>query len=196
MSDTPGEQTSITITVRSEPFHGEPEGAKEFFEAVGRLTFLWGRFEVHFSSELIQIIQMLFELGEAHEVPISWKRRVKLWRRGFDHIPELAKFRPQAISYIERVMDISKRRNALLHGSWNGFNPGLPLTAKMTSIRPGAETSKLFFDMPSHNVTLADLLEMQRLADNLNTQLLGFGWAISERFHAQFPPPQPPTSTA
>lgn len=178
MTDVP-EDGHVTLTVKSAPFMGDPEGAEKFYEAVGRLTFLWGRFEVHFTMLVLDIIQILGHMGEDHEVPISWKRRAELWRRGFNKIPELEVAREWAHEYVERAMAAANRRHALTHGSWNGFTNTSPLTAKLTSIRP-ARGHLGMFQIPSHEVTIDELLELQIVTDRLNTALMRPGRLLGQ----------------
>jgi hypothetical protein len=45
MTETPDPKAALTITVRSATFHFDPPYATSFYEAMGRIVFLWGRFE-------------------------------------------------------------------------------------------------------------------------------------------------------
>lgn len=189
---------SIKATLRSDPFLNDPLNAGELYEAVGRYIRVWSHLEEHFNSNLIVMLghravaPLRNELKLDEDGPVSFKRKLKHWRRLWSNIPEFARFKTGALQFADQIGDANKDRNTLLHNAWQEFTNHDTLTVKSASwaLRSG----KLITATTSFGV--ADVRNMMQTADALNTRLLMFTFVLaktSRPIEAAGTPPPPET---
>ena len=159
------------LAVTSTPFRGEPEGAASYYEALGRATVLWGRFELHFSSCLMIILGLPEAVPITEPLPISWKKRAALWRRAFNTLPILAPFKKSALELIDEVMDGIGDRHFLSHAHWGEFVSSDPLTVKACTVAPRKGTANIV-EMAWYHIPIDMLRAITTKADDFNSQLL------------------------
>ena len=178
----PNERKSVTITIHSEPFHDDPEGAESYYTALGRALVLWGRFENH----LFQTLLAINNLPEAEplrprELPVSFKQQAKLWRKFFRSLPVLASMRDAAPTLISDAGDANQDRAVIVHGHFNGFITDDPLTARFNIQRHKGE--KIIFE--HYDVPISALENMVNTFDALNTRMLPIGWKVASLYWRQ-----------
>lgn len=171
----PAAKRTLEITVKSTPFIDDPANASEYYAALGRALFLWGRFENCFVNALM-IIRNLPEAKHLDgEFPVSWKRRAELWRRAFKELPRLGAHREKALALIRDAMEAQRVRVIFFHGDWQEFTATDPLTAKV--IMTTHKKDKVTFT--TYQASLAQIEEFCRECDALNVRLLELFWALS-----------------
>lgn len=164
---------SVTLRIRSTPFAHDPEGAAQFYEALGRAVFLWGRFDACFSMALL-CIHNLPETApfREKELPIAWTKRSKYWRKAFNSIPRLAPFKRSAITFIDDVMEAVEDRHVLTHSNWDEMKiVDGQLKARARSMKPRKGDAEIL-EFRSYDVTLDTLAAIASTADALNTRLV------------------------
>jgi hypothetical protein len=45
----------VTLRIKDAPFAGDPDNADDFYTALGKFIIVWGRFEMHVSTTLLNI---------------------------------------------------------------------------------------------------------------------------------------------
>jgi hypothetical protein len=115
----------LRITAHSTPHQLDPPNAEEFYAALGMLVVAWGRFEGHFSGALLQILALPESRQIAEALPISWKKRAKLWRKAFATLPSLQPMQGAATAFIETAMRELQSRNVVAHAIWDEFLTGV-----------------------------------------------------------------------
>lgn len=116
----------VRITAHATPHDSDPANANELYAALGMLIVAWGRFEGHFNGALIQILSLPEAANIAEALPISWKRRAKLWRTAFRTLSSLQSMQGAAEAYIERVMLEIQSRHVVSHAIWDAFVADAP----------------------------------------------------------------------
>src|SRR5438309_1249006 len=107
--------TLLRIAAHATPHQLDPPNADEFYAMLGKFTVAWSRFEGHFSGVLLQILAMPEAALLAQALPLSWKRRAKVWRRAFNTIPLLYPMQCSALGFIQMVMDEVQSRHIGVH---------------------------------------------------------------------------------
>lgn len=171
----PAAKKTVRITVKSTPFADDPPNASEYYAALGRALFLWGRFENCFVNTLMIIRNMPEAQHLDGEFPVSWKRRATLWRRAFKELPRLQQYREKASALINDAMEAARVRVIFFHGDWQEFTSADPLTAKviMTTHKKEMVTFK------TYHASLAQIEDFAAECDALNIRLLELFWALS-----------------
>jgi hypothetical protein len=170
---------TFTANVKSTPWAKEPPGADVFYAALGRVYFLWGRFETHLQMTILGI----WNLPEAtalndkfkNEIPVSMKKRAKFWRVAFRELPRLQRYQEAANKLMDEAMEGARRRSILLHSSWGDFESTDPWTAMVTIHRHRGD----MLYVETYRITLPKLQEMAEDFDNLNTLLVPLSWNIA-----------------
>ena len=171
----PAAKKTLQITVKSTPFIDDPANASEFYAALGRALFLWGRFENCFVNALMIIRNMPEAQHLDAEFPVSWKRRAELWRRAFKDLPRLHQYRDKANALIRDAMEAQRVRVIFFHGDWQEFTSSDPLTAKV--IMTTHKKDKVTF--ATYTASLAQIEDFASECDALNIRLLELFWALS-----------------
>jgi hypothetical protein len=116
----------LRITAHNTPHQSDPPNADEFYAAVGRFTVAWGRFEGHFTAAMLQILSLPEAVHLTRAVPISWKKRAKLWRDAFNGVDSLRPLQARALGFIQRVMSEIEDRHLGAHAIWDEFVASAP----------------------------------------------------------------------
>lgn len=165
---------SITIGIKSTPFAGDGEGATEFYEALGRVVCLWGRFEYVLTTDLLVISNLPGAEALRRPLPISWKRKVSLWSDAFKTLPALEGWKEAGLQFIADANDVAQDRHVLQHSHWWGFQSRDPLLSEFSMIRQRKD--KIVF--LSYKVTLDLLHETINKIDSLNCRLLPLSFKL------------------
>jgi hypothetical protein len=193
---------SIQVTLKSDPFIDDPPRAGELYEAVGRYIRVWSHLEDHFSSVLISmlhhrmVVPLMDQLKLDKEGPVSFKRKLKLWRRLWCNVPAFVKFSDAALEFATAIGNANDDRNTLLHNAWQEFTDENALAVRSSSWL--LRERKLTTRRVSFN--LAQVQEMMADADALNTRLLSFMFLVIKTGQPllpseavkPYPPKQPP----
>jgi hypothetical protein len=164
----------LRITAHNTPHQSDPPNADEFYAAVGRFTVAWGRFEGHFTAAMLQILSLPEAVHLTRAVPISWKKRAKLWRDAFNGVDSLRPLQARALGFIQRVMSEIEDRHLGAHAIWDEFVASAPeptIRARMISPRRGGPS---IIDVIDYEVELWRLKLALVVANNLNIELLEF----------------------
>jgi len=102
MPDPDNPSEVLKLPIHSAPFGKDPPYAWSFYEALGRMLILWGRFEHFFDLYLRALIQVALERGIEEEMQISFKRRATLFKRLVRDIPEISNKLDEARRHIYR----------------------------------------------------------------------------------------------
>lgn len=169
-------KTSVSFTLTSTPFADDPPEAGDYYEALGRAMVLWGRFENHFSN-CIMLIRTTPE-GRAIELehPISWKKRAAFWRKAFNTLPDLAKWKDHALKLISDAMSVAQERHIITHGDWGEFISNDPPTVQVKMWRHKQDDLLI----QTYAVTIDDLNDIAAKADGLNTRLVAYMWNLAQ----------------
>jgi hypothetical protein len=127
----------INVTVKSDPFLGDPPNADVFHAAVGRAVRLWGRLEGHLDHVLLSLTLLpeAKALGtiSPREMPVSMKKKAEMWRRAFRTLACLQPARHRAMLLMTDMMDSAQARVVLVHSLWHGFISLDPLTVRWSA---------------------------------------------------------------
>ena len=106
----------------------------------------------------------------SHKLPAQWENRKKLWISALKVIPSLAHLELDASKLLDEIIDISQDRNLLVHGMWEEFQPGTPLTIEVVSIKYQKSTRDgLLFSR--HDITVDILKKITERINEYNKQL-------------------------
>jgi hypothetical protein len=172
----------INVTVKSEPFLGDPPDADVFHAAVGRAVRLWGRLEGHLDHVLLSLTLLpeAKALGtiSPREMPVSMKKKAEMWRQAFRTLVCLQPARHRAMLLMTDMMDSAQARGVLVHSLWHGFISLDPLTVEMVGWKhKGARSIR-----STYKVDLPEVERHVRNFDRLNTRLLLIGLFIDSLF--------------
>lgn len=171
----PKKTTSVTFSVKSTPFIDDPDNAGEYYEALGRAIFLWGRFENGFNMCLMIVRNIPGGDKLMPEFPLAWKRKAQTWRKAFNTLPELAEWKANALRLITDATDTAQERHALFHGDWGEFTSDEPLTAQLTTWKHKGKG----YIIGRREVSIDHLHAFAAEADRLNTRLVPYMWNLS-----------------
>ena len=184
--------TTVRLAVHSTPFAGDTPFAPAFYEAIGRVVVLWGRFETNFDGDLLMYTNIARRYGIERQMQFSLARKTKLLRQLFRDVPV---FQPY-LSDIRRLAcdidDASKDRNLLLHSHVGAFRAGDAPVLELENHRHEADQ----FIISKASVTLADLESLASIIDNLNTRLIPFSWNLNRYQDEAGGKAQPPIRAA
>jgi hypothetical protein len=121
----------VTFDVASLPFDKDPPHAPQFYEALGRLVVLWGRFEHHLETSLRTLIAVAKTHGIEQEMYASFGRNAKAFRELYRDVPPLAHQYKDADALMTRAEDTGEERNRLIHSSMNGWGDTDPPFIKL-----------------------------------------------------------------
>lgn len=122
-ADDPETEPTLVWDLESRPFDEEPDYAPKFYEAIGRIVYLWGRCEYLLDMHLTTMLRIARIKGIEAEMQLELGRKVKLMRelhrkcypdakdKGLDHI-------------LTEIMKVSRDRNLLIHSEYEKFEDG------------------------------------------------------------------------
>jgi hypothetical protein len=166
---------SIQLTIRSAPFLSEPQGAAAYYESMGRVVALWGRFESHFGHDLLTITTLKGGNKLLTPFPRAFQKKIDAWKMCFDRVKVLKPYKKVAREFAALVKPIARKRNIVAHGSFWTFVSESPLTGEFQMIVWRGNK----FGFQKHHCTLEEMQQMAVHIDNLNTQLTRFSFVLS-----------------
>lgn len=187
---------TLTLSVTSTPFAGDTPTAPQFYEAIGRVVVLWGRFEHHFDGDLLMCSNIAFHrYGIEREMQISLRRKTKLMRELFRIVPVFQPLLPICEALADDIDDASDDRNLLLHSHGGYIRASDPPILELYNHRH--RSGKLIIS--TARVTLAQLANLAATIDGLNTRMLALTFNLG-RYQdwpgdvgGKAPPPSPLT---
>lgn len=182
------EQGLLRIAIEHTPSPTDPEGADEFYKALGILVVAWGRLEGHFVTCLLTLLNLPGgkELGE--RLPMQFDERATVWRKAFEKMVPLQPFRENALRLLEEIKDVASDRNAVVHALWEKFEPGEPLSIGILTIKHKNKT-KNGLETRRNKVTTAMLREVGEKANRLNLTLIPLSTFLTWYRSEMNPPP-------
>ena len=178
----------LKITIEHTPSPSDPEGADEFYTALGILIVAWGRLEGHFVVCLLMLLNLPGGKALGDQLPMQFDRRATVWRKAFETMPALQAFRDVALDFLAEIKDVASDRNTVVHALWEPFAPNEPLTIDIVTIRHKNKT-KDGLDVRRHTVTTAMLKEIGEKANRLNLTLTRLSQFLTRYRSSQNPPP-------
>lgn len=127
--------TLFRLVLERTPSPSDPEGAAEFYQAIGTLIVAWGRLETHFLTCIIAILQIHPTSGLTKKLPNAWDERAKIWKDAFRTSPDLKPYGDSAMQFLDEMQNVAELRNIIVHGLWEGFSAGPPISAQVMRIK-------------------------------------------------------------
>jgi hypothetical protein len=161
----------IRIQVENTPAASDPVGAHGYYEMLGMTMMALGRLEGHFNVCLLIIMNLpgAEELG--FMLYISWKKRAKMWRKGFEAAPSLQYHKDGALALLTEIVDVMQDRHALAHAIWENFVPGQELGVAALNLKHKNGTTD-GLEHRRDTITMSMLTKILRKANILNRELL------------------------
>jgi hypothetical protein len=183
--DKPG---MLRITIEHTPSPTDPEGADDFYKALGIMIVAWGRLEGQFVLCLLMLLNLPGgnELGD--QLPMPFDRRATLWRKAFETMVPLQPFREIALELLAEIKDVAHDRHTVVHALWEPFAPTEPPSIGIVTIKPRNKT-KNGIDIRRDTATTAMLREIGEKADRLNLALAPLSQFLTWYRSSQNPPP-------
>jgi len=177
----------LRICVERTPSPNDPKGADEFYKAIGLLIVAWGRLEGHF----VMCLLMLLASSEGRlgkRLPMTWKERGTVWRKGFESIAALRPFKDAALKLLAEIEDVAQDRHAVAHALWERFRPEDHPTIDAVMIKAKPKT-KDGLDVRRFPVKLSALKEVGERINKLNMALLPLSTFLTRYRSSLKPPP-------
>jgi hypothetical protein len=165
----------ISYQIESHPFQDDPPYALDFYDALGRLVVLWGRFEHHLESNLRVLIAVAKTFGIEQEMYVSFSRKTKTFRGLYRDCAPLSPEYKAADALMTRAEDISEQRNRLIHSIVNGWGDGDPPYIKLRCYYHEKKQLR-GLDIEA---TISDIKDVYNAADKLNTNMM----ALTNNLH-------------
>jgi len=131
----PDPDVIAAIQKRTVPFTDDPTYARTFYDAMGRMVLLSGRLEKALDDLVIAGIVIAKDSGEATDIYVSLKRKLKLLIGIFHKSTELRQFHGRVVALAEDIRTNSNDRNFIIHASWTGFEDGQPNKLTMQHLK-------------------------------------------------------------
>jgi hypothetical protein len=178
----------LRITIEHTPSPNDPEGADEFYKALGILIVAWGRLEGQFVVCLLTLLNLPGgkELGE--RLPMTFDERATVWRKAFETMVPLQSFRENALLLLSEIKDVASDRNAVAHALWEKFEHSEPISIEIVTIKH-KKGSKNGLETRRNTVTTAMLKEIGEKANNLNLAMAPLSYFLTWYRSSLNPPP-------
>ena len=177
----------LRICVEHTPSPNDPKDADEFYRAIGLLIVAWGRLEGHF----VMCLLMLLASSEGRlgkQLPMNWKDRGTVWRKGFESIGALWPFKEAALKLLTEIEDVAQDRHAVAHALWERFRAEEPPAIDAVLIKAKNKT-KDGLDIRRFPVKLNSLKEVGEKINKLNMALLPLSSFLTRYRSSLKPPP-------
>jgi hypothetical protein len=161
------EHGTATFKVESVPFLGDPPHAKDFYEAMGRLIVVWGRFEHQLETCLRVLIDVAKGYGIEQEMYVSFDRKAKIFQDLYRDVPPLSDQHGAAKSLMSDADSVGKQRNHFIHSNVNGWGDADPPFIKLRNYQ---YRKKVLYGLDIE-AELSDINDLAAKADALNTDL-------------------------
>jgi hypothetical protein len=100
----------------------------------------WGRLEGHFFLILITILNLAKHKKIPKKPPMKWDRQREVWEVAFETVSSLAHLKAKAAVFIGEMDKLSEHRNHIVHGLWELFNSGDPLSINVVKVKAQSGT--------------------------------------------------------
>ena len=107
---------TLNFKITPTPFGGEPENAHQYYEALGRVMCLWGRFETAFTIELVNLIGVPGTEEALNPFPMTFNKRIKAFRKCFAEVKVLSRNLREVDRFAALAKDVAKERHLAAHG--------------------------------------------------------------------------------
>jgi hypothetical protein len=178
----------LRITIEQTPSPTDPEGADEFYKALGILIVAWGRLEGHFVVCLLTLLNLAEGKELGTQLPMNFDHRAVLWRKAFETMAPLEPFRESALQLLSEIKEVASDRNTIVHALWERFAPNEPTSIDILTIKPKKRT-KDGIETRRKTVTTAMLKDVGEEANRLNWTLEPLSRFLTQRRSSQNPPP-------
>ena len=129
------EETSRIIREMTTPFVDDPPYAVDFYNAIGRIVFVWGRLE-HSLDDLVTFAFVTTNArGGSHKMQTALGSRLDLLKSLYHSCEVLRPLHQRVVDLTAGVKENAGHRNLVLHSSWKGFADGNPPILKMHNVR-------------------------------------------------------------
>jgi hypothetical protein len=152
------------------PSPSDPKGSDEFYQNLGTLVVAFGRLENHYLACIMAILATAATKELSKKLPMSWEERGEIWRDAFANSAALKTHQAAAMEFFADFKETTKDRNKLIHGLWERFIPGSPVTAGLTVIRRKKGTRDGVYRWHG-TVSTEQIKQVAREADQLNIKL-------------------------
>lgn len=177
----------LRVTIHPTPSPDDPEGADEFYKALGILIVVWGRLEAHFVMCLLTLMNLPGGKEISERLPMQLEERSTLWRKAFETMEPLQSFKENALRLLEEIRDVASDRNAIAHAMWEQFEPGEPLTIGTLTIKHKNKT-KNGLETRRNRITTAMVEEVAEKANHLNLAMIPLSQFLTW-FRSELNPP-------
>jgi hypothetical protein len=117
MEETP-KPWLFRLQLEHTPSPNDPEGAAEFYQAIGTMIVAFGRLEMHFLACVLSILATEPTSELSQKLPMAWNERERIWTDAFRLAPALRTHETAALSFLEELKVVADDRNILVHGMW------------------------------------------------------------------------------
>jgi hypothetical protein len=160
----------LRITIEHTPSPTDPEGADEFYKALGILIVAWGRLEGHFVACLLMLLNLPGGEELSERLPMQLDERATVWRKAFETMAPLQPFKENALKLLAEIKDVASDRHIIVHALWEKFEPTEPLSIGTLTIKHKNKT-KNGLETRRNTITIAMLKEVGEKANRLNLTL-------------------------
>jgi hypothetical protein len=181
------EQGLLRIAIQHTPSPDDPEGADEFYKALGILIVAWGRLEGHFVACLLMLMNLPGGKEISERLPMQFDERARVWRQAFETMTALQPFKDSALQALAEIKDIATDRHVVAHSFWEKFEATEPLSIDVLTIKHKNKT-KNGLETRRFTVTTAMLREVGEKANRLNLTLTPLSQFLT-RYRSELNPP-------
>ena len=186
MINEPAVPWVFRVQLEHTPSLNDPEGAADFYQALGTMVVAWSRLETHFLACVLNILATEATKGRSQKFPMAWDERTRIWKEAFCVSPALKQYEARALAFLAEIKEVQDDRNMLVHGFWEPFDVGVPVRSTLVVVRHKKGT----INGVSHwrgTISTNHIIEVTQKADRLNIGLQMLSGILSvERGH---PPP-------
>jgi hypothetical protein len=179
--------TLFRLALEHTPSPSDPEGAADFYQAIGTLIVAWGRLETHFLACIMVILQLNATKKLSKKLPNAWDERANIWTKASHFSPELKPHEAAALKFLDEMQDVAEVRNLVVHGLWKEFNKGPPISTQVIRIKRHKGIPRGIEFFKSVPLTPDLLRTVTQKASDLNIELQKLS-AILQDLHGPPPP--------
>lgn len=131
MSENPEDKFIVHFTLHREQFTNDPPYAPLFYDALGRVVVVWGRYEHLLTAHLRAALNLAAFFGIKGEIRNSLKAKVQLIQEIYAKLGLLAEEAPAITRITDEAKELGNDRHLLIHSQVDGFEDGDPPRIKM-----------------------------------------------------------------
>jgi len=114
-------RNTIIVTAESDPFGADPPYAPAFYEAMGRIVVLWGRFEVFLDAHQLMVINIARRFGLERGVLVALRRKTRQICEIYKACPVLESDTQTISQLMSEIDGVAEDRNLMIHSLVDGF---------------------------------------------------------------------------